>query len=590
VKRALRIDAVWGVIFTAGVVGAAACDGEPSCEETQTCPGNAGSVSGKGGNVGQGGSSGSASGGTDGSSGNASGGNGASAGDGGNAGNGNGGGNGASGGESGTGGGDEDPPTVESFAPGDGEADVERDVEVTAELSEPIDEATVTTSSVTLEGPEGEVAGNLSVDQAVIRFVPDRPLHLLGTYTFTLADSIADLAGNTLVASASAEFQVRDGRWGAAAYPFGRTVPRNVTRLERNALGDVVVGMERPDDLEIVYGAVYTAEENRWTPADELHYMMGQQYYPSGLGIDDSRRAVVAWGGYNTAGYGWTRCTAQGTWIDAGPLGAFAELAVTPAGSVMGVTWVGTDPDLVLRAQDLATGTVEAAAPFPTLDSAEFVFPVASLERIALLSASNVSGGQELTVRWQAGVGWGAPDALATATEFSAFTFDEDEQGNIIVIWRDVDVIRSRVYERAKNQWTPLALVATTTTSAFLNKPDMTAGSAVFSFNASDPDPATWAAVYEAGVGWNEDSFLRLGDNESGGLVAVSMDGAGNALAAWDGTFRYRRYLPGTGWRAASSLVSVGVFTSHIWAAAALDGAVLVVSNDFASPWSIRFE
>jgi hypothetical protein len=131
---------------------------------------------------------------------------------------------------------DTERPAIVSITPDDGEVDIERDVTVTAELSEAIDESSVTNTSVKLNGPDGDVAGIASVDGNTISFAPERKLNLLGTYTFTIDETVADLAGNTLEESASAEFRVRDGRWSEPVFPFG-TVPREVRAFGRNAAG-----------------------------------------------------------------------------------------------------------------------------------------------------------------------------------------------------------------------------------------------------------------------------------------------------------------------------------------------------------------
>ena len=565
------------------------CGNDPTCEETQTCHGNTGSDDGTGGDGTRGGGAGTSSNGADGGSDGGGDGAGASSASGGASGSSNGGGagsnNGGSGGEV-----DETPPTIESFSPPDAEVDVEPVVEISVTFSEAIDATTATTESVTLVGPRGEVSGSPSVDGNVLTFTPDRRLDLLGTYTLSIARSIADLAGNTLVRGANTGFQVRDGRFSAPTYPFGRILPRNVTRFQHNGSGDVVVGMEQPEDHTAVYGAVYHAAEDRWTTPFTLHSMGGVEYHASGLDIDPARRAVVAWGGIGTAGYGWARFTDDERWIDSGPLYAYAEVTASSEGAATAVSWEGADPDLVIHAQDLVTGTIDPPAPYPTLDSAEFVFPVASLGRMALISAEDVSGGQELTVRWQSGVGWAAPESLTRVSYFASFTWDSDEQGNILVVWREDDEISSRFYDHAGNRWLPVDFLGSVPSNVVLGKPDLTAGNAILYFKTPDPDAVGWVAVYEAGVGWIEDSVVELSGGTPGPFVGVSMDAAGNALVVWDTNFRHRRYLHGLGWQPASSLVSISISRNYVWGAAAPDGSVLVMGNDFASPLAIRFE
>src|SRR5688572_11660555 len=162
-------------ILTGAVFAPIGCGGDFSgCKASRTCPprggeaGDAGAGGESGGGADTGGSSGENTSGSAGVGGSSTGGTGGT-GDMGGA------------GAGGSGGEDTEPPTIVSFTPNDGDEDVERDVTVRAELSEPIDEATVTNSSVALEGPDGEVTGTLTVDGNVVSFVTDMPFNVLGT-------------------------------------------------------------------------------------------------------------------------------------------------------------------------------------------------------------------------------------------------------------------------------------------------------------------------------------------------------------------------------------------------------------------------
>src|SRR5688572_18605416 len=204
------------------------------CEASRTCPPSKGGEAGVGGD----GESGDTN--TGGGSGDSNTGGSSDTGHGGSAGS-----SGDAGGEGGSGGADDDgaPPTIVSFAPADGDVDVERDITVTVTFSEPIDERSVTETSVALSGPDGEVSGTLSVDGDVISFVPERKLNLLGTYVLGIDETIADLEGNTLGESASAEFRVRDGRWSEPEYPFGRAESQAAGYFQRHARGDIVMSI-----------------------------------------------------------------------------------------------------------------------------------------------------------------------------------------------------------------------------------------------------------------------------------------------------------------------------------------------------------
>jgi hypothetical protein len=569
--------------LAAAIAGPIGCgdDAFSGCKATRTCPpkddtGGSGGESGGGNDTG--GSAGSGSSGRSGSGGADDGGNDTGGND-----------TGGTGGNAGSGGaGDDEPPTVVSFTPADSDADVERNVEVTAELSEPIDEATVTTASVTLEGPDGEVSGTLSVEDNVITFVPDEPLNLLGTYTFTLADTLADLAGNTLADSESAEFQVRDGRWSTPTYPFGKTVSRTVGVFQRNASGDGVVGMTLSPNEQTIYGSVYQAAADQWTAAAEIR-TSNAAINAIGVSVDPMRRAVVTWSDPNNSVWGWSRFT--DSWVNSGGLADSARVAVSSIGEATAI-YIG-QTSYVTRTQDLSDGSIDPEIPFTAFVPDGSPIPLASLDRMAVIGMQSLTDTKEMVISWKISSGWGAAETLASATEIFSFNADSDEQGNIVVVWREGDQIWSRLYSRAENQWTRELFVTTAPTSSVLRRLDMTAGNAIISFE--DANLMRASAIYEAGVGWIDDSIVTL-DDTSNTAVAVSIDTRGNALAVWGNGFQYRRYVAGEGWLAASSLPNPGLNLDFgIWAAGAPDGSVLIVGTDTGGtvrplPWTIRFE
>jgi Ice-binding-like/Bacterial Ig-like domain len=86
------------------------------------------------------------------------------------------------------------PPTVISVTPGNG---VCPDTTVTATFSEPMNPATINTTTFTLTGPGGAVAGTVTYDvpSRVATFKPTSPLALATTYTATITTGAQDLFG-----------------------------------------------------------------------------------------------------------------------------------------------------------------------------------------------------------------------------------------------------------------------------------------------------------------------------------------------------------------------------------------------------------
>ncbi|MGH2941803.1 MAG: DUF4082 domain-containing protein, partial [Solirubrobacteraceae bacterium] len=107
---------------------------------------------------------------------------------------------------------DTTPPTVTSVAPSDGATAVNAGVEPTATFSEPMNAATITTSTVQLSGPGGTaVPASVSYDVAGGRAVltPTGGLADSTAYTMTVrggASGVADTAGNRLAADRTWSF------------------------------------------------------------------------------------------------------------------------------------------------------------------------------------------------------------------------------------------------------------------------------------------------------------------------------------------------------------------------------------------------
>ncbi len=583
VRAVPKLHAFIVLAFAAATAPLGCSDAFEGCAASRTCPPS--DDAGAGGESGTGTETGGVSGSSSGTSGAAG------ADDGGQSGTSGSGGSSAPGGEGGR---DIEPPTVEAFTPSDGSSNVERDIEVTAELSEPIDEATVTETSVTLTGPDGEVTGTLSVDENVISFVPDRPLYLLGTYTFALDDTIADREGNTLEQSASAEFRVRDGRWSAITTPFG-TTGRYMSGFARNGNGDVLIGGTQPAIRSgTMWAAIFAADERRWLPVDTMS--PGQDVNAAGMSLDDDRRAVFAWYGQANR-YGWFRFTESEGWTDAGALPNYPFVAVSSEGKA---TAVWTDEMVISeRTLDLSTGSLDPVKP---VDSAGYLSPqvVASLDRMAVFTARIDGSGYEISVAWQnAAGGWNAREPVATAPVVSQWRVRSDEQGNIVLLWVDFDEtgdeMWSRVYERESAEWTRPQLVMPAPPYSGFGRPVMSSGNIAVTIYGGD---MMWTgACYEKGSGWVQSSFVELDGLGDPGIyveLGIDIDRRGNVLTV--GQTGYRRYVPGEGWQ---PIVQHGLDFDgirEVWLAAAPDGSkvavtyALTANNENIIPLSVLFE
>lgn len=102
---------------------------------------------------------------------------------------------------------DQTAPTILSVVPADGATAIELNTNVVVTFSEPIDAASVSTSSFTV----GSVAGTIQVAGAVATFDPTDSYSAGSSLSVNLSTSVADLAGNSLSAPFSSSFTTRDG-------------------------------------------------------------------------------------------------------------------------------------------------------------------------------------------------------------------------------------------------------------------------------------------------------------------------------------------------------------------------------------------
>lgn len=100
---------------------------------------------------------------------------------------------------------------VVSTTPGNSANGVERDAVVGLTFSSNVDAASVTTQTVKLTGPSGDLEGKLKVDGATVTFTPSKPFALLADYQVTVAPSVAASDGTKLGVVRHFDFQSRDG-------------------------------------------------------------------------------------------------------------------------------------------------------------------------------------------------------------------------------------------------------------------------------------------------------------------------------------------------------------------------------------------
>jgi hypothetical protein len=137
--------------------------------------------------------------------------------------------------------GDFTPPTLTGTSPADGSQDVGVDELVVATLSEALDPASVTPTSLSLTAGGADVLGiaALGVGNTSIEFTPDALLTTFTDYQATLTSTVADPAGNTLPADETWTFRTSLTGTLSAIYTSleGTDVLRRVDVLDDQVVG-----------------------------------------------------------------------------------------------------------------------------------------------------------------------------------------------------------------------------------------------------------------------------------------------------------------------------------------------------------------
>jgi hypothetical protein len=132
------------------------------------------------------------------------------------------------------------PPTVVSVTPANEAVSVEPDGSIVLELSEPLDEATVTSKSVRILDGDRAVAGKVSYAPNKITFQSEKPLALLVPYVVTVSSDITDVDGAPLSEPFSSTFKVRDGSWSVQTVVAGDITEVSPT-IQLNDDGDALL-------------------------------------------------------------------------------------------------------------------------------------------------------------------------------------------------------------------------------------------------------------------------------------------------------------------------------------------------------------
>lgn len=485
-------------------------------------------------------------------------------------------------------GGDLTPPSVITISPEDGSAEVERDVVIRIELSEPI-EPTRVAAALRVMGPEGQIPGELSVAESVITFSPDQKLWLSSEYTVSLDATLIDLAGNRLDTATSSTFRVRDGKWTDPTTPLGTDASLNLRVSAGNRAGDLFLGGNDAASPPAAWGAIYDAQSDTWTMPETLASHETLTAYIRGVALGESGAASITWWlGSSSSGGGWHLYDRDGFGSVAALTNTFNQLTAVSRNNRALLVSQSDSRFVYHTILDLESGTMGAQE--ERGDHDETLHSLLSTGDDFVLVATHSPEADTYVLnatRHLEALGFQEPEVVASSSvEQLGVISASDELGNVILLWSEALELWSRVYSAESGDWLDAERV-TSGASARWNSISMSGGHAVASFYS---DGALSLAYYEAEVGWLDEGIVAIGPAEGG---SVTLDSRGNALAVWDRSANFRRYVAGDGWQPVESLeltsnpASFGVFTTR-------DGQITLVAADQSvtpeRPISLRFE
>ena len=213
-----------------------------------------------------------------------------------------------------------------------------------------------------------------------------------------------------------------------------------------------------------------------------------------------------------------------------------------------------------------------------------------------------------LSNRYVVGTGWGIAQLIESDNTGSASNsqVSVDAAGNAIAVWHQLDGVRWNVWSNryvVGTSW-GTALLIETDNSGGAYDPQVSldsAGNAIAAWYQSDGVRNNiWSNRYVVGTGWGTAQLIETDNIGAAYNPQVSVDSAGNAIAVWfqsDGT-RYNiwsnRYVLGTGWGSAQLVEtdnSRDAFSSQVSADRAGNAIAIWVQSDgyFVNTLSNRY-
>jgi hypothetical protein len=463
--------------------------------------------------------------------------------------------------------------TVLSISPTDGATDVERVPMIEVVFSTDIDAASVTSTSFSLLGPAGKVAGTLDVVGGTVTFEPDLPLSLLGKYTLELSTAIHSTVGEALNAPLDTAFHVRDGAFGAPKRIWSGA-PLNLDVVGSDA-GHVGVSWAVGPQPRSFVVAIFDPATATWSEATEAETDTQNDYTFGSLGVNTRGEAFAQMGG--TANALWNRFDGA-VWGFAQTKGVAQSRSVALADDGTAMT-VWYDPaasyGTVYAASQSRAGTWAASTPIDT-DARTW-----AIERYGsgFLALTDRQASDAVYARvFEPGTGWLVAKPVTSANANANWISLATTAGGALFTWADAsNMAMASVFDGST--W------AAETLGPILGGTKAAASPAAL-LAAWISSASTYAAIYR-GADWGDP--VKLGPTNAEYGIGAEVDDLGNALVAWpNGSDLSWRRLAGGAWSAIDQLSDQD--PGIVFSEKGPSGDVMLVWSNPLGIWAARFE
>ena len=461
---------------------------------------------------------------------------------------------------------------VVDVTPADGDVDVERLPEIGVTFSEAIDPSSLTSASVTLEGPEGSIELDIDVEGVLVTAVPAAPLSLLGDYTLTVA-SVTSEGGASLTEDFKVGFEVRDGIWG------------DVQRLDTSAShfnaetsnsGHMVAIWATPASYT-VKAAVFDPLMAVWTSVHVLEEASGA-IRQLNLSTHPRGDVVAHWQRTTAESNRLARFDALRGWGPAVPDAIARDIAIAPDRSLVGV-WRDDTQGVFYSATDNSGAWLEPrlwradASPLRILPLTNSVF------LLHTLVGSSGLWGAEFT-----GEEWSGSPSLGGGRDADTYTLTTSPAGLALVAGTD---------EQGGGAW--IAEVE----SGAARVVELDTGVCFFAevvFNLANQGIATWmkppvarAALRTSDGTWGSAEDIGPIPEQFFMGPRAGIDAQGNALMVWasEDEFLFQRWIVGRGWQPLTPLEFGPGASPRIVTLAPGDSAM--IWTNATGVWTARF-